>query len=162
MRVDGTEGFFAAGQGIGDGGDVEAGAGDLEGGGGRMAGGEDACAQGRELEGLFDDDAFVRWSGEFRGGSRGCFGLGGGCTGELAFFAWCFGVLAVFDFEGAVFVGVVSFSLAGCFGLSGYQVEERFEVVRAVVEVFPDEVVCVGGGAGVAASSTDKDLLVVL
>lgn len=38
MGVDGAEGFFAAGERGGDGGDVEAGAGDLEGGGGRVAG----------------------------------------------------------------------------------------------------------------------------
>lgn len=66
VRVDGAEGFFAAREGVGDGGDVKAAAGDLEGGGGHVAGGEDAGAKGGELEGFFNDDAFVCWGCVFR------------------------------------------------------------------------------------------------
>ena len=162
MRVDGAEGFFAAGEDIGDSGDVEAGAGDLEGGGGCVAGGQNAGAQGGELEGFFDDDALVRWGGVFRCGPCGCFGLGCGRDGELAFLTWGFGGLAVFVFGGAVFIGVVSLPLSCCLGLGFYEVEEVFEGVCAVVDVFPGEFVCVGCCAGVAASSADEDFLVVV
>lgn len=171
VRVYETELGFAAGEGGRDRGDVQLGASELVGRVLDVHGGENAGGQWREFEVLLDHDLAV-------GG--GCYGVASskGGFGAFASAGWGGGVAANFqlpgrarDFGGGFGVGIVvvgavfsfggfSFGLAfspGGFGALLDEVEKSIEVLLALVDVFPFELVGVSTRSRVATSAAGED-----
>ncbi len=174
VGVDEAEFGFAAGEGGGDGGDVELGAGELVGGGVDVGGGEDAGGEGGEFEVFFDEEAPVGGGGGGLAGAAAGLTSAAGSDGDVSR-AGLFGgarraggVVAFADVGGVELVVLIcwlvyssAFPPAGCLGLAADHVVQGVDVFSAVVDILPHELVRVGACASIAPTAADKDFPVL-